>query len=184
VEDLDGQLRNTIVGRITDAFAGSNVPFLDMAANQAALSEKIATQLKPSFTDLGLSLDSFIVENLSLPDELQKVLDQRISMNMVGDMGRYTQYQVAQSIPIAAANEGGGAAGLGAGLGAGVAMGQAMMDALKRPASASGESSPSSSGAPAAGAAAAGTETKFCMNCGKPIPKAARFCPECGHAQQ
>ena len=124
-----------------------------------------------------------MVENLSLPDELQKVLDQRISMNMVGDMGRYTQYQVAQSIPIAAANEGGGAAGVGAGLGAGVAMGQAMMDAMKKASTSSGESTQAASGA-AGGAAVAGAETKFCLNCGKPIPKAARFCPECGHAQQ
>jgi len=180
VEDLEGQLRNTIIARMTDAFAGSNVPFLDMAANQAALSENIATQLKPSFTDFGLSLDSFVVENLSLPDELQKVLDQRISMNMVGDMGRYTQYQVAQSIPIAAANEGGGAAGIGAGLGAGVAMGQAMMDAMKKTSNASEQSEPRSGGT---AAAAAGAETKFCMNCGKPIPRAAKFCPECGQAQ-
>jgi membrane protease subunit (stomatin/prohibitin family) len=182
VEDLEGQLRNTIVGRITDTFAGSNVPFLDMAANQVALSEKIATQMKPAFTELGLALDSFVVENLSLPDELQKVLDQRISMNMVGDMGRYTQYQVAQSIPIAAANEGGGAAGIGAGLGAGVAMGQAMMDAVKKASAPSGESTPSSGGS-AAGTAAASTETKFCLNCGKPIPKIAKFCPSCGQAQ-
>jgi membrane protease subunit (stomatin/prohibitin family) len=183
VEDLEGQLRNTIVGRITDTFASSNVPFLDMAANQVALSEKIAAQLKPAFTDLGLALDSFVVENLSLPDELQKVLDQRISMNMVGDMGRYTQYQVAQSIPIAAANEGGGAAGIGAGLGAGVAMGQAMMDAVKK-ASAPSEESAASSGGSATGTVAAGTATKFCLNCGKPIPKVAKFCPECGQAQQ
>jgi membrane protease subunit (stomatin/prohibitin family) len=183
VEDLEGQLRNTIVGRITDTFAGSNVPFLDMAANQVALSEKIAAQLKPAFTDLGLALDSFVVENLSLPDELQKVFDQRISMNMVGDMGRYTQYQVAQAIPIAAANEGGGAAGIGAGLGAGVAMGQAMMDAVKKASAPSGEAAGSSGGS-AAGPAAAGTATKFCLNCGKPIPKVAKFCPECGQAQQ
>ena len=182
VEDLEGQLRNTIVGRITDTFASSNVPFLDMAANQVTLSEKIATQMKPAFTELGLALDTFVVENLSLPDELQKVLDQRISMNMVGDMGRYTQYQVAQSIPIAAANEGGGAAGIGAGLGAGVAMGQAMMDAVKKASAPSGESAPSSGGS-AAGTAAAGTETKFCLNCGKPIPKVAKFCPGCGQAQ-
>ncbi len=53
-------------------------------------------------------IDTFVVENLSLPDELQKMLDQRISMNMVGDMNKYTQFQVAQSMPIAAANEGGG----------------------------------------------------------------------------
>ena len=178
VVDLEGQLRNTIAGRITDTFAGSELPFLDMAANQVALSDKIATQLKPGFVEFGLSLDSFVVENLSLPDELQKILDQRIGMNMVGDMGRYTQYQVAQAIPVAAANEGGGVAGIGAGLGAGVAMGQAMMDALKKAGSSGGDSAtaPPSS-------AATSAETKFCLNCGKPIPKSSRFCPECGHAQ-
>src|SRR6516162_4823248 len=57
VPDLEGQLRNTIVGRITDTFANSQLPFLDMAANQVALGDKIAAQLKPSFAELGLSLD-------------------------------------------------------------------------------------------------------------------------------
>jgi membrane protease subunit (stomatin/prohibitin family) len=182
VADLEGQLSNAIVGRIADTFAGSNVPFLDMAANQVALSGKALEQLKPEFAELGLSLDTFVVENLSLPDELQKVLDQRIGMNMVGDMGRYTQYEVAQAIPIAAANEGGGAAGVGAGLGAGVAMGQAMIDALKKAGPASGEPG----AAQVAGSSTttgSGAETKFCLNCGKPIPKISKFCPECGHAQ-
>ena len=179
VAELEGQLRNTIVGRMTDTFANSQLPFLDMAANQVALADRITSQLKPGFAEFGLALDSFVVENLSLPDELQKILDQRISMNMVGDMGRYTQYQVAQSIPIAAANEDGGAAGVGAGLGAGVAMGQAMMDALKKAGPA-----PSESGGPGPAAPAAAAETKFCLNCGKPIPRVSKFCPECGHAQQ
>lgn len=182
VEDLEGQLRNTIIGRITDTFANSQVPFLDMAANQVTLSNTISGQMKQTFTDLGLALDSFVVENLSLPDELQKVLDQRIEMGMVGDMGRYTKFQVAQSIPTAAANEG-GIAGAGAGIGAGVAIGQAMADAMK-----SGTAQPSGGapggGAPAAGVpAATGAETKFCLNCGKPIPKISKFCPECGQAQ-
>jgi membrane protease subunit (stomatin/prohibitin family) len=92
-------------------------------------------------------------------------------MNVLGDMGKFTQYQVAQAIPIAAANEGGGAVGMGAGLGAGVAMGQAMMDAVKKSTSA-----PAATGAPAA-------ETKFCSECGKPIPRSAKFCPECGKPQ-
>lgn len=179
VGDLEGQLRNTIIGRITDTFAGSQVPFLDMAANQVALSDKIAGQLKPAFADLGLALDSFVVENLSLPDELQKILDQRIGMNMAGDMGRYTQFQVAQSIPVAASNEGGGAAGVGAGLGAGVAMGQAMMDALKKASAAAG----AEGGAPPPGAVAVDAESKFCLNCGKSIPKVSKFCPNCGQAQ-
>lgn len=175
VPELEGQLRNTIVGRMTDTFANSQVPFLDMAANQVALADKLLASLKPGFADYGLVLDSFVVENLSLPDELQKILDQRIGMNMVGDIGRYTQFEVAQSIPIAAANEGGGAAGVGAGLGAGVAMGQAMMDALRKP----GSPQPDTGVATAATA----VETKFCTNCGKPIPRSSKFCPECGHAQ-
>jgi membrane protease subunit (stomatin/prohibitin family) len=121
-----------------------------------------------------------VVENLSLPDELQKILDQRIGMNMVGDMGRYTQYQVAQSIPVAAGNEGGGGVGLGAGLGAGMAMGQAMMDAIKK----GSASSNSEAGAPASGGApATGADSKFCLNCGKSIPKVSKFCPNCGQAQ-
>jgi membrane protease subunit (stomatin/prohibitin family) len=179
--DLEGQLRNTIVAKMTDAFAVSQVPFLDMAANQAALGEKIKEQMNPAFADYGLDLDTFVVENLSLPEELQKVLDQRISMNMVGDMGRYTQYQVAQSIPIAAGNEGGGGVGVGAGLGAGVAIGQAMMEAVKKGTAGAQESGAApAAAAPAAGASA---ETKFCQECGKSIPKSSKFCPECGKPQ-
>ena len=178
VPDLEGQLRNTIIARMTDAFANSQVPFLDMAANQGLLAQKINDALKPAFTDYGLALDSFVVENLSLPDELQKILDQRISMNMLGDMGKYTQYQVAQSIPIAAGNEGGGGVGVGAGLGAGVAMGQAMAEAIKQ------SSSGSQSGGGAAPAVASATPgTKFCSECGKQIPRSSKFCPECGKPQ-
>jgi membrane protease subunit (stomatin/prohibitin family) len=180
VADLEGQLRNTIVAKMTDTFAASQIPFLDMAANQGALGDKIKEHLAPAFTDYGLTLDNFVVENLSLPDELQKILDQRISMNMVGDMGRYTQYQVAQSIPIAAGNEGGGGVGVGAGLGAGVAMGQAMMEAVKN-ATSSSPSPGTGGGAPAAAGAA--TDTKFCQECGKPIPRNSKFCPECGKPQ-
>jgi membrane protease subunit (stomatin/prohibitin family) len=180
VADLEGQLRNTIIAKMTDAFAGSQVPFLDMAASQGAIAEKISEQLKPAFTDYGLTLDTFVVENLSLPEELQKVLDQRISMNVLGDMGKFTQYQVAQAIPIAAGNEGGGAVGIGAGLGAGVAMGQAMMDAVKQ----STSGTPGGGGAaPAAAGAAASATTKFCSECGKPIPRTSKFCPECGKPQ-
>ena len=180
VEDLDGQLRNTIIGRMTDSFAASQVPFLDMAANQIEMGRKISELLKPVFGDLGLTVDSFVVENLSLPDELQKLLDQRIGMNMVGDMARYTQFQVAQSMPIAAANEG-GAAGMGVGLGAGLAMGQNMVNAM-RPAEQPAPAAAGPGAAPVVATSPAG-ETKFCMSCGKGIPKQAKFCPECGGPQ-
>ena len=173
VGDLEGQLREAIVGILSNTFAQSNVPFLDMAANQTQLGQQASELLKPIFANLGLALDTFIVENLSLPEELQKMLDQRISMNMVGDMGRYTQFQVAQSLPIAAANEGSGGAGLGAGLGVGMGMAQTMMNSMKS-ATGGSEAAPA---APVAGA-------KFCMECGKPVPGGAKFCPNCGKPQQ
>jgi membrane protease subunit (stomatin/prohibitin family) len=185
VGDLEGHLRNTIVGRVSDAFAESKIPFLDMASNLVELGSAISTQLAPTFADFGLALDSFVVESLSLPEELQRKLDERIGMTMAGNLRDYTQYQAAQVIPIAAANEGGGAA-LGAGLGAGMAMGKAMTDALnqvatggdaaQKPSPAAATSLPDQ-GAPAA------EGTKFCIECGKPMPRAAKFCPECGKAQ-
>ncbi|HZU27030.1 MAG TPA: SPFH domain-containing protein [Bryobacteraceae bacterium] len=187
VADIEGQLRNTIIGTMTSTFANSTVPFLDMAANQMELGNKIAEQMKPVFSGLGLALDSFVVENLSLPEELQPLLDQKIGMNMIGDMNRYTQFQAAQAIPLAAKNEGGGA-GLGAGLGAGMAIGQQMMNAMRPQAPAAPEPAapppPAAAPSPAAPASAAGPDSKFCIECGKGMPKRAKFCPECGAAQQ
>jgi len=170
--ELEPHLRNTIVGKVSDAFAQSGVPFLDMAANIEEFSKAMREQVTPMLADFGLTVDSFQVESLSLPEELQKRLDERIGMNMVGDMRQYAQFQAAQSMPIAAANPGGGAA-LGANLGAGLAMGKMMADAV------GGASAP----APAAGSAVPQGETKFCGECGKPIPRASKFCPECGAKQ-
>jgi len=198
VPDLEGQLRNTIIGRMTGAFAESGVPFLDMAANQVELAAKIGEGLKPIFADLGLALDSFVVENLSLPEELQKMLDTRVGMNMIGDMGRFTQFQVATSMPIAAANEGGGGvAGIGVGLGAGMGMAQQMVNAMRPPSGGMetpppmapppmAPAAPAAATGPAPGGAAgnsAGAETKFCVECGKSIPRRSKFCPECGSSQ-
>ncbi len=129
VSDLDGQLRNTIVSSISDLFGQSSIPFLDMAANQDELGSQMKQKLDQEFKRIGLALDTLQVQNVSLPDELQKVLDQRISMGLIGDMSKFTQYQTAQSIPIAAGNEG-GAAGIGAGLGAGLTIGQTMATSM------------------------------------------------------
>ena len=170
VNDLAGQLRDTIIGRMTEIFANSDISFLDMTANQAVLGDKLIQQMKPAFAALGLGVDSFIVQNISLPDELQKLLDQRIGMNMVGDLGRYTQFSAAESLGTAAANTN-GAASLGMGLGAGAAVAQVLQTSLK---SAPAVTTPTAS-------TAAGT--KFCIDCGKSIPARAKFCAECGQAQ-
>ena len=177
VEELEGQLRNTIIAQMTTAFASSQVAFLDMAANQMMLADTLKTQLTPVFAGLGLTLDSFVVENVSLPDELQKILDQRIEMNMVGNLDQYTKFQVAQSIQTAAANPG-GIAGVGAGAGVGLGIGQAMAESMRASSAAPANT------APAAGApVASGPDTKFCSECGKPMPRSGKFCPECGKPQ-
>ena len=145
-EDLEGQLRNSLVAGMTDLFGESGVSFVDMAGNQDEFGQAMMFKMKPTFADFGLTLDSLVVQNVSLPEELQKVLDQKIGMNMIGDMGRFTQYQVANAIPEAAKNEG-GMAGMGVGLGAGVGFGQVMGQAM------------ASAMTPAAGAAATAEPT-------------------------
>ena len=126
---LENQLKNIAMTQLAAAFGTSGVPFLDMAANQVLLSQKMTELLKPEFAKLGLALENFTVESITLPENVQQALDARMSMNVIGDMSRYTQYQTAESITMAAQNEG-GMAGMGVGMGAGVAFGQAMAGAM------------------------------------------------------
>lgn len=124
-EALDEPLRNVVMTRLASVFGSSGIAFLDMAANQVLLSQKMADLLAPDFARLGLTLERFSVESVTLPEAIQKALDERISMGVVGDLNRYTQYQAASAIPLAAQNEG-GLAGIGASVGVGAAIGQAM----------------------------------------------------------
>ena len=173
--DLEGQLHTMIVARMTGIFAASEVSFVDMAANLAALTDKVAGGVKPDFAALGLELTQFVVESVSLPEDLQKVMDQRIGVSMVGDLGRLTQFETAESLEEAAQNTGGGTAGMGVGLGAGAAMAQAMLGQTLQQQPRQGTAAPN------AGGTVPGS--KFCMACGKPMPSGAKFCPECGKQQ-
>jgi membrane protease subunit (stomatin/prohibitin family) len=135
VADLDGQLRGLVLQNISTAIAASGVPFLDLAANQIEFAKALAAQLNPEFGKLGIRLETITVQNVSLPEELQKILDQKIGMGMVGnDMGKFMQYQTAQAIPKFAegAGQGGGIAGDAMGLGAGVALGQVLAQNLQQ----------------------------------------------------
>lgn len=175
-DDLDGQLRNLVIAGISGLFGESGVPFIDMAANQTALAEKLQETLAPAFERYGLSLDSFAVQNVSLPEELQQVLDKRIGINMIGGMQAYTQMQTADAIPLAAQNEGGLAglgAGLGVGLGAGQTVGQAMAQALHPGAAPTASPVASPVAASALGGALASTMAAGAASSPSPAPGAA-----------
>jgi membrane protease subunit (stomatin/prohibitin family) len=135
--ELDGQLRALMLQHISDAVASSGIAFLDLAANQVEFAKALREATAPAFAAIGLQLDAVTVQNVSLPEELQKILDQKIGMGMVGgDMGKFMQYQTAQAIPkfaegaAGAGGSGGGVVGDAMGLGAGVALGQVMAQQL------------------------------------------------------
>src|SRR5580765_8135887 len=128
-EDIEGQLRRTLVSGFSDALGESKIAALDLASNYDELSKFGKQKLQDEFKTLGLELTKFVVENISLPQEVEAAMDKRTSMGVLGDMGRYTQFEAAQAMRDAAQNPSGGA-GLGAGLGAGFAVGNAMAGAM------------------------------------------------------
>ena len=136
-QELDGQLRGLVLQNISNAIAGSGIAFLDLAANQLMFAQALVAQLTPEFAKIGLKLEGMTVQNVSLPEELQKIMDQKIGMGMVGnDMGKFMQYQTAQAIPKFAegsgAGGGSGIAGDAMGLGAGMALGQVLAQNLQQ----------------------------------------------------
>jgi membrane protease subunit (stomatin/prohibitin family) len=185
VSELEGQLRSTLITTLSTHLGDSQVPFLDMAASGEALGRAVLQKARPAFAALGLGLEEFQIQNVSLPEELQKRLDERIGMGIVGDLNRYTQFQVAQSIPTAAAAPG-GAAGAGVGLGAGIGMGQAMAHGLSQSQSRPNDPPAGTTAAPGGGGitpAAPGAAGSVCARCQTRLDKPSKFCPECGAPQ-
>lgn len=170
VEGVEGQIKSIVVSGLSDAIAQSKIPALDLAANYTELSDYVLQTLNPKVEKLGLTLCQFVIENISLPEEVEKSIDKRTSMGVVGDMNKYTQFQAAEAMR-EAANNPGSMAGMGVGMGAGMGMGQMFSQAFGAGMTAQ---------QPAASAPVAQTT---CTSCGKTIAAGSRFCPECG-AQQ
>jgi len=177
-EDIEGQLRRTLVSGFSDALGESKIAALDLASNYDELSAFARTKLQDEFKPLGFELTKFVVENISLPQEVEAAMDKRTSMGVIGDVGRYAQFQAADAMRDAAQNTGGGGAATGAGLGAGFAIGNAMAGAMSDAMKHSSEST-GAAGAPGA-AAVAGAK---CVKCGAAMPAGSKFCSECGASQ-
>lgn len=168
--DIEEYLKSMLVSCISDTIAESKISALDMACNLMEFADAVKDTIAHKFTSLGLSITNFVIENISFPEAVEKAIDTRSSLGVLGDsMDEYVKYNAANAMNEAAKNPSGGIAGAGVGLGAGVAMAEVMKETFSNKKEASKK------------------ETKdkgnFCIECGAILPVGAKFCNECGAKQ-
>ncbi|MEL7349584.1 MAG: SPFH domain-containing protein, partial [Pseudomonadota bacterium] len=130
-DEIQFQIRNVIVSRFSNALASSGIPVLDLAANTDEMAKYLLARIAPEIAAYGIELPALFVENVSLPEEVEKAMDRRTSMGVIGDLGAYGQFQAAEAMRAAADNPGqGGAMGAGLGAGMGLAMAHNMMGGM------------------------------------------------------
>lgn len=178
LEQIEGQLRGSIISRFTDFIAESKVPFLDYAANMNEFSTALNPIMQSAFESFGLAMENFNVINVSLPPEVEKVLDQRAGMSIIdNDMDKFTKFQIANAIPEAAqgGGDGGGMAGAGVGAGIGMAIGNVIAGSVA-------QSAPQQA-APQQGASAPAEQKIMvrCPECSSLSEETSKFCAECGY---
>jgi len=168
VGDIVEQYKSSLIQLLTDVIGESKLSALDLAPNYKELGKMVEATAKEEFAPLGLKVSNFVIENLSLPEEVEKMLDERTKMGVIGDkMGTYTQYKAANAMEDVAKNPNGGSglAGLGVGLGAGAGMGEIFTDSIRSAKDTQKE------------------VTIQCVKCGASMNGKAKFCPECGATQ-
>lgn len=168
---IEGQLKKMVLSGLTDLFAESKIPALDLAMYYDELSEQGKTKMLERFKAFGFEITSLYIENLSLPEEVEKMMDKRTSMGVLGNINQYQQFQTAEAIRDAARNEGGGLAGAGAGMGAGAALGNMMANAFQ-----GNQQQPVPP--------TAQPDKVNCPHCQTLNNAGAKFCGECGKALQ
>ncbi len=144
--EINNQLRNIIVSRFADHIGECQIPALDLAAKYDELSDQLSTKISPEFSSYGLEITKLLIENISLPEEVEQAIDKRTSMGVIGNLDNYTKFQTANAMEEAAKNPGGDASA-----GIGMGMGFAMANQMGKSLSVSGE--------PAAPAASPQTES-------------------------
>ena len=138
--EIQENLRGKIGLRIKELMPELGIPVIEMEAKVFEMGTRLRERLQPDFQAMGLELVEVQVQDVGLPEEVEKAIDKRGAISAVGNMQAYTQYETASAIRDAANNPG-GAAGAGVGLGAGIAMGAQMMNNMGGMASA-GQASP------------------------------------------
>lgn len=127
--EIQENLRGKIGTRIKEVMPELGIPVIEMEAKVTEMGTRLRDRLQPDFEAMGLELVEVQVQDVGLPEEVEKAIDKRGAIAAVGNLQAYTQYETASSIRDAANNPG-GVAGVGVGLGAGVAMGAQMMNTM------------------------------------------------------
>lgn len=191
VSDVDNYFRKIIVSVLTNAIAESGASALELAAHYDEISEIALAKMRDDFGKMGIEIKGLYIENLSVPEEVEKMIDKRTSVGVMSDaMGNYAQMETLGAMRDAAKTPGmgGGLAGAGIGLGAGLGIGKVFAQGMAGMTEAGGK-------CPHCGASVK-SGAKFCPECGKPIkvnkikcPKCGKevdegtkFCPECGES--
>ncbi len=182
VQDVEEQLRSSIIARVADVIAERmrerRLSVLDLATEYDELSEMAHEVLKKDFNALGLELSRFYINTISVPEELERRLDQVGGVAAFGGMDDYTRYKAAEAIQDAAKAGPGNLAGAGVGFGVGVNLGSMMGQALAPTVQPQQPQQPQQSPPPAAPAPAQATVS--CPKCGTAALASAKFCSECG----
>lgn len=207
-EDIQEYLKGMLVSALTDAVGESKLSALDLAGNTLEFQSAVKQKVQQTFNDIGLEMTNLVIENMSVPSEVEKALDERSRLGILGGAtDTMMKVAAAEALKESAKNPGMGGAfmGAGVGLGAGAGMGSVFADAFKqseKPAQPQNNPNNQSSHAATAAASvacpacgnkvAAGSKfcpecgakmpvKKFCSQCGAQVSETAKFCPECGN---
>ena len=141
-DELTELMRGIIISAFADMIGSKKVAALDLAAHYREMSDDLRKLVNERIDDeYGLEVPALFILNVSLPEEVEKALDARSSMGIIGDMNRYQAYQFGTAMPVAAANPGGGM-GEGLGMGMGFAMANRMAGGMGQPTAAGGATPP------------------------------------------
>ncbi len=181
IQDLEEQLRSSIIARVADVIAERmnerKLSVLDLATEYDELSDMAHEALKKDFAGLGMELTRFYISTISVPEELERRLDQVGGVAAMGGMNDYTRFKAAEALQDAARSGGNNLAGAGVGLGVGLNLGAVMGQALTPTLQ---PQQPAPAPTPAVAGVAAQPQGQACAKCGAMNVASAKFCNECG----
>ena len=182
VSDVDNYFKKIIVSVLTNSIAESGVSALELAAHYDDISAIALEKMREDFGKMGIEIKGLYIENLSVPEEVEKMIDKRTSVGVMGDaMGGYARMETIGAIRDAAAATGSTCPHCGAAVSAGARFcpecGKSVSRATVKCPSCGNDVPAGTKFCPECGANLA---DKTCPACGKSVPAGTKFCPDCG----